>query len=164
MPRPLIKAREEQKVDASSLLSATHSEVREKSSSQMDKMVLDRLLRKKRSKRYMEAMAKLDAGGHTMNKEEVDSLIADIRAECPEIDLPSLLLGIVAKCYLGEDFEVHSLDMIGRIITHYRAGTPMPDGLEKARSIAFRGGYEFIEVYADCCRAVSSSGEVSVIR
>lgn len=164
MPRPLIGSRGDQKLDASTLLSATHQESREKNIEQIDKMQLDRLLRKKRSKRYMDALMKLDAGGHAMNKEEVDSLIADIRAECPEIDLPSLLLGIVAKCYLGEDFEVHSLDMIGRIITHYRAGTPMPDGLEKARSIAFRGGYEFIEVYADCCRAVSSSGEVSVIR
>jgi hypothetical protein len=39
----------------------------------------------------------------------------------------------------------------------------MPGGLEKARGIAMRGGYEFIEVYADCCRCVSSNGSVSVI-
>ena len=42
-------------------------------------------------------------------------------------------------------------------------GHPMPDGLESARSIAIRGGYEFIEVYHDCFRCVSSNGSVAVV-
>ena len=53
--------------------------------------------------------------------------------------------------------------MTGEIIEHYKSGQSLPGGLEKARSIAMRGGYEFIEVYSDCCRAVSSNGSVSVI-
>lgn len=53
--------------------------------------------------------------------------------------------------------------MAGEIIEHYKSGQTMPGELEKARSIAMRGGYAFIEVYVDCCRAISSTGVVSVI-
>ena len=49
------------------------------------------------------------------------------------------------------------------IIEHYKSGHVLPGGLEKARSIAMHGGYDFIEVYVDCCRAISSNGSVSVI-
>lgn len=69
----------------------------------------------------------------------------------------------VSICYLGKPYEVHTLDITGQIIEHYKSGHILPGGLEKARSIAMRGGYDFIEVYVDCCRAVSSNGLVSVI-
>ena len=74
------------------------------------------------------------------------------------------LLGHVAACYLGAPYEVHVLDMAGGgIIEHYKAGHPLPGGLEKARNIAMRGGYAFIEVYVDCCRAIKDDGSVAVI-
>ena len=69
----------------------------------------------------------------------------------------------MAVCYLGKPYEVHTLDVTGGIIEHYQTGQILPNGMEKARSIALRGGYEFIEVYTDCCRAISSNGKVSVI-
>ena len=83
--------------------------------------------------------------------------------EFPEVELSGVLLGFVSICYLGKPYEVHTLDMSGQIIEHYQSGQMLPNGMEKARSIALRGGYDFIEVYIDCCRAVSSSGAVSVI-
>lgn len=126
-------------------------------------MKLDRILRRPRSKAYMEAMHKLDAGGHVHNADKVNDIIEVIRNEFPEIELQGILLGFVSICYLGKPYEVHTLDMTGSIIEHYKAGQPLPGGLEKARSMALRGGYDFIEVYVDCCRAVSSSGRVSVI-
>lgn len=55
------------------------------------------------------------------------------------------------------------LDAAGQIIEHYKQGEPLPGGLEKARGIAMHGGYEFIEVYSNCCRAISANGSVSVI-
>ena len=58
---------------------------------------------------------------------------------------------------------MHTLDHTGGSIAHNTTGGTHPDGREKARTIAMRGGYEFIEVYKDCCRAVSASGYVSVI-
>ena len=129
----------------------------------MDKMKLDRLLRRPRSKKYMEALNGLDAGGHVYNQAKIDEIIDTIKSEFPEGALFGSLLGYVSDCCLGPPYEVHTLDLEGGIIEHYKAGEIMPDGLEKARGIAIRGGYSFIEVYIDCCRAVSSDGTVSVI-
>lgn len=64
---------------------------------------------------------------------------------------------------MGKPYEVHTLDMTGSIIEHYKAGQKLPSGMEKARGIALRGGYDFIEVYVDCCRAIGPTGDVSVI-
>jgi hypothetical protein len=131
--------------------------------SEVEKIRLDRLLRKKRSKQYMDAIHELDAGGHVMNQSKVDEIINKISLEFPELEMSGILLGYVSKCYLGKPYEVHTLDIIGGIIEHYKARQPLPDGLEKARGIALHGGYAFIEVYSDCCRAVSEDGTVAVI-
>lgn len=136
---------------------------REQQTQQMDKIKLDRLLRKPRSKQYMDALQTLDVGGHTHNQNRIIEIIDAIRGEFPEIEISGVLLGFVSICYLGKPYEVHTLDMAGEIIEHYKSGQTLPGELEKARSIAMRGGYAFIEVYVDCCRAISSTGVVSVI-
>lgn len=162
MPKPMLKQPQTQ-TQVNNILSATQNQQQKKQSQQIDKMKLDRLLRKPRSKDYMEALHKLDAGGHTHNQNKVNEIIDAIQNEFPEVELAGVLLGIVSICYLGEPYEVHTLDMTGQIIEHYKRGETIPGGMEKARSIALRGGYDFIEVYADCCRAISSNGSVSVI-
>ncbi len=163
MPRPILKTPQTQ-VQTNSILSATYNiEQQTQQRQQMDKMKLDKLLRKTRSKEYMEAIHRLDAGGHVHNQAKVNEIVNIIRNEFPEVELSGILLGFVAICYLGRPYEVHTLDLTGSIIEHYKTGQPLPNGLEKARSIAMRGGYDFIEVYVDCCRAISSSGAVSVI-
>lgn len=162
MPKPMLKQPQTQ-TQSGSILSATQQQTQKQQTQQIDKMKLDRLLRKPRSKEYMDAMHKLDAGGHVHNQQKVNEIINTIRNEFPEIELSGILLGFVSICYLGKPYEVHTLDMTGQIIEHYKAGHPLPGGLEKARSIALRGGYDFIEVYVDCCRCISSTGAVSVI-
>lgn len=131
---------------------------------QIDKLSLDRLLRKSRSKEYMDAIHQLDAGGHVHNKKEVNEIINTIKSEFPDVDINGILLGFVAKCYLGVPYEAHTLDLVGEIIEHYKRGEILPGGLDKAKSIALHGGYDFIEVYTDCCRAINSNGSVSVIK
>ena len=131
---------------------------------QIDKLSLDRLLRKSRSKEYMDTIHQLDAGGHVHNKKEVNEIINTIKSEFPDVDINGILLGFVAKCYLGAPYEAHTLDLVGEIIEHYKRGETLPGGLDKAKSIALHGGYDFIEVYTDCCRAISSNGSVSVIK
>lgn len=164
MPRPLFRpAQQAQQTQQGSILSATANREQKQQTVQMDKIKLERLLRQPRSKRYMEAVNRLDAGGHVHNRQKVNDIIQTIRDEFPEIEISGVLLGIVSVCYLGKPYEVHSLDITGSIVEHYKSGQAMPGGMEKARSIAMRGGYSFIEVYLDCCRAVSSSGAVSVI-
>lgn len=162
MPKPMLRQPQTQ-TQPSIILSGTQNQQQKQETQQMDKMKLDRLLRKPRSKSYMDALHKLDAGGHTHNQNKVNEIIDAIRNEFPEIEISGILLGFVSICYLGEPYEVHTLDVTGGIIEHYKTGQTLPDGLEKARGIAMRGGYDFIEVYIDCCRAVSPNGTVSVI-
>lgn len=163
MPRPMLRTPQNQ-TQTNDILSTTYNnQQNNQKKQQMDKMMLDRLLRKSRSKEYMNALHKLDAGGHVHNQNKVNEIINTIKKEFPEVELSGILLGYVAICYLGKPYEVHTLDITGGIIEHYKAGHTLPGGLEKARSIAMRGGYDFIEVYVDCCRAISSNGSVSVI-
>ena len=162
MPKPMLKQPTTQ-IQVQGILNATQQQSNNQQTQQMDKMKLDRLLRKPRSKEYMDALHKLDAGGHVHNKQKVDDIINAIKNEFPEVEFADVLLGYVSKCYLGKPYEVHTLDLTGQIIEHYKEGQALPGGLEKARAIAIRGGYEFIEVYVDCCRCISSTGAVSVI-
>lgn len=162
MPRPML-SRPETKVEAESILSATQTQKNKKQNQHINKMEMDRLLRKPRSKEYMEAMQHLDAGGHVHNKKQVDDILDAIRMEFPDIEIEGVLLGYVSMCYLGEPYEVHTLDITGEIIEHFKRGETLMGGLERARSLAMRGGYAFIEVYVDCCRCVSENGTVSVV-
>ena len=162
MPKPMLRQPQPQ-TQSNTILSATQNQQQKQQIQQMDKMKLDRLLRKTRSKEYMQALHKLDAGGHVHNQHKVNEIIDTIRNEFPGLEISGIMLGIVSICYLGKPYEVHTLDITGQIIEHYKGGHVLHGGLEKARSIAMRGGYDFIEVYVDCCRAISSNGSVSVI-
>lgn len=159
MPKPILNSYQSQKQTQ-----ASHIMTSNLKQSQIDKLSLDRLLRKSRSKEYMDAIHQLDAGGHVHNKKEVNEIINTIKSEFPDVDINGIFLGFVAKCYLGAPYEAHTLDLVGEIIEHYKRGETLPGGLDKAKSIALHGGYDFIEVYTDCCRAISSNGSVSVIK
>lgn len=127
---------------------------------------LEEALGKRRSSRYINLIAKLDSGGRRLDQRRVQELIASINDELVEIDmnLPGLLRGIIAPCYLGVPYEVHTLDFAREVVEHYAAGRSLPNGLEKARGFAKNGGYAFVEVYDDLCCCVSRTGDVSVIR
>lgn len=163
MPKPMLKTPQQNQSQSANLLSTTRPQTESRQKSQVDKMKQDRLLRKKRSRAYMDALHSLDAGGHVHNQEKVNRIINVIRDEFPEVELHGIFLGFVSVCYLGRPYEVHTLDFSGQIIQHFKTGETLPNGMEKARGIALRGGYEFIEVYTDCCRAVSADGSVAVI-
>ena len=163
MPKPMLKPLQQSQTTEESILSAAYKAETKKENRELNRLQLDRILRKQRSKEYMSMMGKLDAGGHVHNQDKVNDMIQTIRNEFPEVEIQGILLGIVSICYLGEPYEVHTLDVKGRIVEHYKQGQSLPDGMEKARSIAIRGGYEVLEVYTDRCCAVSMSGMVSVI-
>ena len=164
MPKIMLRNTTETKSETNNTLSLTKPV--EKTKTTVEPVNLQRLLRKKRSKRYMEAMGTLDTGGHVNNQEKINELINAIREEFPEVELidKGMLIGILAKCYLGFPYEVHTLNFtLSSIIEHYKKGQTLPDGMEKARAMAARGVYEYIEVYTDYCCAVSSDGTVSMI-
>ena len=168
MPRPLLHRNQTEQTQESrlSLTAAPRETQRE---TQENAVQLARRLKEPRSKAYIDAIHKLDAGGATMSAAErdaiVDAIVDAIRAEFPDIvSIASIPIGIVAQCFLGAPYEVHTINITGGIIAHYKRGEPLPEGMEGARSLAAHGGYEFVEVYSDgTYRAISSDGAVSVV-
>lgn len=127
------------------------------------KAVEDRL-RQRRSSAYVEAMTKLDAGGHAHTRDSLDALLAAIRSELPELTIEHLPLGIVARCRLGPPYEVHTLDRDGSIIRHFKTFEALPALMERARALALHPGYAFIEVYAEKLIAVADNGDTSIVK
>lgn len=166
MPKPMIRisGKNQQKENHNLTIDREFGRADQTKTKNIDPIKLDRILRKKRSPQYMEAMKQLDAGGHVRNQKKINEILDAIRCEFPEVEIESLLLGCVSECYLGKPYEVHTFTLEGEVLEHYKVGQTLPNGMEKARSIAIRGGYSFIEVYVDCCRAIGSTGEVSVIK
>ena len=161
MPRPILGNRQNQQMGSG--LSLEKKNEPRTASRQMSKLELDRLLRKPRSKEYMEAMRRLDTGSHARSDAQRDEIMRILQEEFPEVKLGGILEGIIAKCYIGPEYDVHSINISGGIIHHFQKNESMPPELAKARALAARGTYEFIEVYHDCCRCVSADGSVAVI-
>lgn len=136
----------------------------QKQGTKLNQMQIDRILNRKRSKAYMDAVSRLDAGGHMHNETLVREIIDAIRDEMPEIEIDMGPIGIVSKCYLGAPYEVHTIDVAGGIIEHYEKGRPLPSGMERARKLAASEFYVFIEVYHTSLRAVKKDGTVAVIK
>lgn len=85
-----------------------------------------------------------------------------VHEEFGTAELASLPLGIVAKCFLGENYEVHILDLTGsHIIKHFRSTETMPTDFEKARGLAQHKAYYFIEVYTDKLILVRADGSTT---
>lgn len=162
MPKILFKNQVTNNIETENSLSL--SKPIEKTETKIEPLLLKKILRKKRSSKYMEAIQKLDAGGHVHNQEVLDEIIKEIREELPEIEIApaGLLLGYLSKCYLGVPYEVHILDFSMNIVEHYKKGEALPTLFEKGRSLAASGNYEFIEIYIDRCCAVSSDGSVAM--
>jgi serine/threonine protein kinase len=146
---------------------ANLSEIRVTSTSKTPSMELDRKLRGKRSVKYVESIAQLDAGEKVLNTgpTQLAQLVMDaVREEFQGIDVDQQLIGIVGKCTLESFHDVHCLDVDGLMIKHYKAAESLPPLLTGARSLANHGAYAFIEVYSDGMRAVKNNGSVSVIK
>lgn len=74
MPKPMLKQMQGQTRE-NNILSANQNQPQKQQFQQMDKMKLDRLLRKTRSKEYIQSLHKLDAGGHVHNQNKLDEII-----------------------------------------------------------------------------------------
>lgn len=122
-----------------------------------------RLLRQDRTPAYVAALGKLDAGDARLDPEFAAKVIAQIRKEFPAVQCLGSFLGILARCYIDDTYDVHTLDWQEEILQHYHRGEALPEGLAKGRSLALYGGYAFVEVYTDCCRGVYPDGHVAVI-
>ena len=85
-----------------------------------------------------------------------------IRHEFGTADIDCLPLGIVSRCFLGEPYEVHVLDLSGtHIVNHYKSNEPMEPYFEKARTIAQHNAYALVEVYKDKIILIREDGSAS---
>ncbi|MBF1694149.1 MAG: hypothetical protein HXO82_06845, partial [Selenomonas sp.] len=84
MPRPLLHRNQTEQTQESrlSLTAAPRETQRE---TQENAVQLARRLKEPRSKAYIDAIHKLDAGGATMSAAERDAIVDAIRAEFPDI-------------------------------------------------------------------------------
>lgn len=123
--------------------------------------ISDRDILKKRSKKYMDLIAGLDAKTLTETK-GMEELMKAIQEEFGTAELASLPLGIVSKCFLGHPYEVHTLDLIGnQIIKHYKNNEVMEGDFEKARTVAMHNAYAMVEVYTDKMILIREDGTAS---
>lgn len=111
--------------------------------------ISDREVLKKRSKKYMDLIAGLDSKSLS-DTTGMNELIKAIQEEFGTAELSNLPIGIVAKCFLGHPYEVHTLDLSGsQIIKHYKTSETMEADFEKARTVAQHNAYAMVEIYKD---------------
>ncbi len=137
------------------------------------------MFREKRPQTYIDIMKSLDIEGLNITKEQMKELVEGIQNAIPEIVFDDEFIGVIGKCYHGEDFDVHTLSRnivfgidertflpgFGRLILkHFHSDEPLPSGLEKGRSLANNPNYFCVEVYTDKLIAVSENGDVSIVR
>jgi hypothetical protein len=139
---------------------------REQSTSPLHRPITSQLelmvrLRRVRTATYLKLFSELDV--HSQVKINVDTIIKSIEQEFSDVPPLEQLIGIVAKCYLEDGYDVHLLDRGQTIIQHVKKIESLPVAFDRARGVALHASYLFIEVYKDCLRAVTTSGEVSVV-
>lgn len=120
-----------------------------------------KVLSERRSARYLRSLQALDGSGK-LSTADVDELVGSVHKEFAE-KFCTTPLGIVSRCYLGAPYEVHTLALDGSIISHYRAGEPLPHGMDRARSLAESERYLAIEVYPDRLMCVRPDGSTVLL-
>ncbi|MGW3992437.1 hypothetical protein [Amycolatopsis sp. NPDC004772] len=120
-----------------------------------------RLKSGRRSENYLRAVRALDASG-SLSAVETDEFVDGVRREFAE-KYHTIPFGIVAECFLGEPFEVHTLALDGSIVEHYRRGQALPAALERARALAVSPAYLAVEVYPDRLVCVRADGSVVLL-
>ncbi|MDE6595741.1 MAG: hypothetical protein K2K44_07015 [Oscillospiraceae bacterium] len=163
MPRIMLDSASKQDTrNQNSFLSAVRTETKQNiMTSEADR---ERTLRKSRSKEYMDKLCKLDTGEYN-DEGGVEKILDEVRKEFPLIEIPGDFVGYISKCWLGDDYEVHTVDFTGNIIEHFKRNQPLiPPEMEKARGLACDEHYQLIEVYTGCLRAIHENGDVSVIK
>ncbi|MGV9360915.1 hypothetical protein [Amycolatopsis sp. NPDC003731] len=120
-----------------------------------------RLKSGRRSENYLRAVRALDASG-SLSAVEIDEFVDGVRREFAE-KYHTIPFGIVAECFLGEPFEVHTLALDGSIVEHYRRGQALPAALERARALAVSPAYLAVEVYPDRLVCVRADGSVVLL-
>ncbi len=135
--------------------------------------------REKRPQSYINIIKNLDLEGSKVSEKKLEEIINQLQNAVPEIVLDEMFIGILGKCELGAEYDVHTiskevifgidevnhLPCFGRmILKHFKIGETLPDGLEKGRNLAVNPNYVFVEIYNDKIIAVQENGSVAIIK
>ena len=134
--------------------------------SQEQELLLEAVLYKQRSQEYVEALYHLDLGDIECDQKKINALIEKIASEFPEteVSVEDYLIGIIAKCYIGPTYTVHTLNYAQQILRHYQQGESLPEGLDKGLILAQSGRFAFVEIYTNCCCGIDARGNVSLLK
>lgn len=162
MPKPIFSDPKNQtRSDAVSRLSAElRQEQKQERRFETDNIL--RILRRRRSKEYIQTVIKLDAGSAHICQDDIEEMLQVIRNEFPETEISNHLCGMMAICKLPGDFDVHTLDVSGERIIHY-SPRAFESPLDQARQLCRMPQYSFVEIYHHTLRAISDNGAVATI-
>ena len=82
-----------------------------------------------------------------------------------ETNLDDELQAVLSQCYI-DGCDCHAIDQYGHILNHYNENEKLPEDLERGRMVyrLHAGNCQCVEVYKTCCRVISRSGDVEVIK
>ena len=82
-----------------------------------------------------------------------------------ETNLDDELQAVLSQCYI-EGCDCHAIDQYGHILNHYKVNETLPEDLERGRMVyrTHAGNCQCVEVYKTCCRVISRSGDVEIIK
>ncbi len=82
-----------------------------------------------------------------------------------ETNLDDELQAVLSQCYI-DGCDCHAIDQYGHILNHYNESEKLPEDLERGRMVyrAHAGNCQCVEVYKTCCRVISQSGDVEVVK
>lgn len=121
-------------------------------------------LKNTRSSTYLDFVKDLDLGRRTLTSSEIENLKNKIAEEIGDKFMADQLLGLLAKCRLGPEYHVHSLNFAGSIIKHYKIGENVDAEFMAAIPHALQSIYEFIEVYKERLVCVYPDGRTTEIK
>ena len=132
MPRPMLHRSSATETHTNPL--SLMSEPKAKEMTEEQKAEIYHLLKKQRSKAYMDAIHQLDAGGHVMNAAACEAIRAAVAAEFQALaEISMLPIGIVAKCCLGGTYEDHRALSEGNAIAGRHGARPCPRDARRLR-------------------------------
>ena len=75
------------------------------------------------------------------------------------------LQAVLSRCYI-DGCDCHAIDQYGHILDHYESSKRLPEDIERGREVyrKYANQCQCVEVYKTCCRVISRSGDVEVVR
>lgn len=98
-----------------------------------------------RSRDILQAVVDIDVATDPLTRKQLTEWLK----ETYDLRGGGQLVGLFAKCHLGDPYVDHRLALIGDILDHYAPTDTVPEPYAKARAFARNDAYLYIEIYAD---------------